>query len=53
VRALPAFSQYVLQHRLVQSELSHQLLQPAVFFLQLFKLAYLIHFRFLYCFFQR
>src|SRR5271166_6087181 len=32
VPALPLFSQHVLQHRLVQAQLSHQLLQARVLF---------------------
>jgi len=42
VRALPVFSQHVLQHRSIQRQLGHQLLQPAGFVLELLELADLI-----------
>ncbi len=41
-RAIPLFSQDILKHRLVQAQLSHQLLQPAVLVLQLPRLPDLV-----------
>jgi len=44
-RALIFFCQYILQHGFVERQVSHQLFQTGVFFLELFELADLVHFQ--------
>ena len=53
MRASPVFSQHVLQHSAIQCQLGHQLLQPAVFVLQLLQLTDLVDLQSGTCFFQR
>jgi hypothetical protein len=53
VRALPVFSQHVLQHRSIQRQLRHQLRQSAILVLELLELADLIALQPAVMFFQR
>ena len=43
VKALQLFSEHILQHRLVQRQLRHQLLEPCVLVAQLLDLTDLIY----------
>jgi len=44
-RALQLFSQHILQHGLIQRQLSHKLLELRVLISKLLDLAYLVHFQ--------